>query len=165
LHGGPPLRSPGRILLIAVAAIALAGAAGFVIGRLRRAEPVRVTNVPTPTAAETAACRKLSSLLPGTVGNGLKPRIVHPDSPLLHAWGTPAAVLRCGVGYPPNFLSAQGASNIDGVTWLSTNASDSVIFTAIDREPRVSVAIPQRYTPFDVLTSLSDALKKATTGS
>lgn len=153
------------MLLLALVAIVLAGVAGLVVGRLRRAEPVRVTNVPTPTPAEAAACRKLSSLLPSTVGDGLKSRTVHPDSPLLRAWGTPATVLRCGVGYPPNFPSAQGASDIDGITWLSTDASDSVIFTAIDREPRVSVAIPRRYTPFDVLTTLADALNKATTGN
>jgi hypothetical protein len=145
-------------------AIVAVGAAGFFLGQLRRAKPVRVTNIPAPSAADTAACRKLDSLLPTSIGDGLKSRTVHPKSPLLHAWGTPAAVLRCGVGYPPNYPSSGGASEIDGITWLSTNAGDSVIFTSIDRQPRVSVAIPRKYTPFDLLVSLSRAVNEATTG-
>ncbi len=94
---------------------------------------MRVTNVPTPSPADAAACRKLSALLPSTIGDGLKTRTVHPSSPLLHAWGTPAAVLRCGVGYPPNFPSAGGAAQVDGVTWVTTSANDAVIYT--DRRP------------------------------
>lgn len=108
----------------------------------------------------------MSALLPSTIGDGLKTRTVHPSSPLLHAWGTPAAVLRCGVGYPPNFPSAGGAAQIDGVTWVSTAASDAVIYTAVDRLPRVSLAIPTRYqVAGDLLISLSPALKQATTGN
>jgi len=141
----------------------VAGIAGIVVGQLRRAEPVRVTNVPTPTPAELAACKKLSALLPATIGDGLKSRTVQPNSPLLHAWGTPAAVLRCGVGYPPNYPSAAGAGLIDGVAWDSTGAGDAVVYTAVEREPRVSLAIPRHYAiSFDLLVSLSDAIKKAT---
>jgi hypothetical protein len=148
---------------VAIAAVIVAGVAGVVVALLRRSEPVRVTNVPTPSAAETVACRKLSAILPATIGDGLKSRTVHPSSPLLHAWGTPAAVLRCGVGYPPNYPST-GAGQIDGITWDSTDAKDAVIFTATGRVPRVSLAIPRNYqVSFDLLVSLSDALKKATT--
>ena len=129
-------------------------------------EPVLVTNVPTPTRSDAAACEKLSKLLPATIGDGLRTRTVHPDSPFLHAWGTPAAVLRCGVGYPPHYDAAALPGTIDGIGWYSTEASDSVIFTTLDRLPRVSVAIPHKYQiSFDLLVDLSDALKKATTGS
>lgn len=144
----------------------LALGAGLIVGRLQRATPVRVTNIPTPSPADAAACRKLSALLPSTIGDGLKTRIVHPSSPLLHAWGTPAAVLRCGVGYPPNFPSAGGAAQVDGVTWVTTSANDAVIYTAVDRLPRVSLAIPTHYQiAGDLLVSLSPALKQATTGN
>ncbi len=137
--------------------------AGIAVGQLRRAEPVRVTNVPTPTAEEAAACRKLATLLPATIGDGLKTRTVHPASPLLHAWGTPAAVLRCGVGYPPNYPSAAGAGVINGISWESTEASDAVIYTAVEREPRVSLAIPRHYPiSFDLLVSLSGPITAAT---
>ena len=150
-------------MLLGVLAIVVAGVAGIVVGQLRRAEPVHVTNLPTPTAAEASACRKLAALLPATIGDGLKTRTVHPASPLLHAWGTPAAVLRCGVGYPPNYPSAGGAGLIDGISWVSTVASDAVFYTAVEREPRVSLAIPRHYPiAFDLLVSLSDPLKKAT---
>jgi hypothetical protein len=140
--------------------------AGLIVGQLQRVKPVRVTNVPTPSAADAAACSRLSALLPATIGDGLKSRTVHPSSPLLHAWGTPAAVLRCGVGYPPNFPSTGGAAQVEGVTWVTTSASDATIYTAIDRLPRVSLAIPAHYqVAGDLLVSLSPALKKATTGN
>ncbi len=140
--------------------------ASLIVGQLQRAEPVRVTNVPTPSKADLAACQKLARLLPATVGDGLKTRVVHPDSPLLHAWGTPAAVLRCGVGYPAHYDAAALPGVIDGIGWYSTEASDSVIFTTLDRLPRVSVAIPRKYPiSFDILVSLSSALKQATTGA
>ncbi len=139
---------------------------GLIVGQLQRAKPVRVTNVPTPSAADAAACTKLSALLPATIGDGLKTRTVHPSSPLLHAWGTPAAVLRCGVGYPPNFPSAGDAAQIDGVFWVTTSAPDAVIYTAVDRLPRVSLAIPTHYqVAGDLLVSLAPALKQATTGN
>lgn len=151
---------------MAAVLLLLAGVSGFVVGQLRREKPVRVTNIPTPSAADSAACRKLSGLLPKEIGDGLKPRTVHPASPLLHAWGTPAAVLRCGVGYPPNYPSTGGSAQIDGITWLPTPAQGATVFTAIDRVPRVSLAIPEHYqVTGDLLGSLSAAIKKATAGS
>lgn len=151
--------------MLALAVLLLGGVAG--IGWIRtRTEPVRVSNVPTPSRADEAACRRLADLLPATIGDGLKTRTVHPASPLLHAWGKPAAVLRCGVGYPPNLTADSAASEIDGVTWFNTPADDSVIFSTLDRVPRVSLAIPRTYPiPFDLLVSLSAAIRQATVGS
>jgi hypothetical protein len=146
--------------------LVVAAGSGLIVGLLRRSEPVRVTNVPTPTAAEAAACRKLAGLLPSTIGDGLKKRVVHPSSPLLHAWGTPAAVLRCGVGYPPGFPSAGEAAEVDGITWVSTVASGALIYTSIERTPRVSLAIPTHYQiAGDLLISITPALKQATTAN
>jgi Protein of unknown function (DUF3515) len=144
----------------------VAGVSGYLVGQLRRDKPVRVTNVPAPNAADAAACRKLSALLPKTIGDGLKPRTVHPASPLLHAWGTPAAVLRCGVGFPPNYPSAGGAAQIDGVVWLPTQAAGATVYTTVERLPRVSLAIPDHYqVTGDLLVSLSAAINKATAGN
>jgi hypothetical protein len=124
---------------------------------------VVVTNVPTPDAAGAAACRKLSTLLPEAIGDGMHTRTVKPDSPLLHAWGTPAAVLRCGVGLPPNFNPTANATEIDKILWYSNPVQDAVVYTMLDRTPMVSVAIPDHYqNSFDILVSLSSALKQAT---
>jgi hypothetical protein len=129
-------------------------------------KPVRVTNVPTPNAGDAAACRKLQAVLPKVIGDGLKTRTVHPSSPLLHAWGTPAAVLRCGVGYPPNFPSDGGAAQVDGVIWVPTQAAGATVYTAVDRLPRVSLAIPDHYQVVgDLLVSIGPAIKQATTGN
>jgi hypothetical protein len=127
---------------------------------------VVVTNIPTPNAADAAACRKLSTLLPETIGDGLHTRTVKPGSPLLHAWGTPAAVLRCGVGLPRDYDPTAIASEIDGILWYRNQVHDAVVFTTLNRTPKVSMAIPDHYrTSFDILVSLSSALKQATKGA
>jgi hypothetical protein len=147
------------------ALLAIALAAGLVVGNLRREKPVRVTNLPNPTAADAAACKKLSAALPSTIGDDLKSRKVTPSSPLLRAWGTPGVVLRCGVGYPPNFLTTSQGSEVGGVLWFPTQTDDAVIYTSVDRVPRVSVAVPSHYSQsFDILTSLSDAVRRTTGG-
>ncbi len=146
--------------------IVVAGTAGVVIGILRRDTAVRVRNVPSPTPAERTACEALSRALPATIGDGLRTRTVRPASPLLHAWGTPAAVLRCGVGYPPDFKADSMSGEIDGINWYATQASDAVIYTTVDREPRVSLSVPRHYSQaFDLLVSLTKALKATTAGS
>jgi hypothetical protein len=152
--------------LPAAVLLAVVLVAGFVIGLLSRDKPVHVDNVPTPNAADTAACRKLGALLPHVIGDGLKTRKVSPASPLLHAWGTPAAVLRCGVGYPPNFPSTGQAAKVDGITWVTTDADGATIYTTIERLPRVSLAIPDHYqVAGDLLVSVGPAITQATTSS
>ena len=74
-------------------------------------------------------------------------------------------MLRCGVGAPANLDSTAIPGEIDGIGWYSSPAGNAVIFTTFERIPRVSVAVPNHYTiPFDILVSLSDALKRATKG-
>jgi hypothetical protein len=149
-----------------IALLVAAGAAGLIFGELRRDKPVRVTSLPTPTAAEATACTKLSDALPVTIGDGLKSRKVTPSGPLVHAWGTPGVVLRCGVGYPPNFVTTSLGGDVGGILWFPTQTADAVIYTTVDRVPRISVAVPSHYSQsFDILTSLSDAVKKTTDGT
>ena len=109
LHGGPPLSRTKRWLLLFVAVLVVAAGSGLIVGLLRRSEPVRVTNVPTPTAAEAAACRRLAGLLPSTIGDGLKKRVVHPSSPLLHAWALRRPC--CGAGSAIHRLPVGGRSS------------------------------------------------------
>ncbi len=124
-----------------------------------------MTNVPTPSASDAAACRKLNGLLPDEIGDGLKTRTVHPDSPFLHAWGTPAVVLRCGVGYPPDYQANGITGEVNGIFWYPTQTPDAVVYTAVDRLPRVSIAVPDHYQQaFDVLASLAPVMKAGTSG-
>jgi hypothetical protein len=141
-------------------------AAGFALfGSLNSEKPVHVTDPPVLSGAEAVACKKLAAALPPTIGDDLKPRKVTPNSPFLHAWGTPGVVLRCGVGYPPNFLTTSPGSDVAGILWFPTQTADAVIYTSVDRVPRVSVAVPSHYSQsFDILSSVSDALKQATEG-
>jgi Protein of unknown function (DUF3515) len=139
--------------------------AGLIIGNARRGGPVRVTELPSPSAADAAACKKLSDALPATIGDGLKSRKVTPASSLVHAWGTPGVVMRCGVGYPPNFATSSQATQVGGVVWIPTQISDAVVYTAAYQSPRVSVAVPSHYSQsFDILTSVSGAVRKTTQG-
>jgi hypothetical protein len=145
------------------AIVVVTGAVVGIVVALSGSGAVVVTNVPTPDAAGAAACRKLSTLLPEAIGDGLHSRTVKPNSPLLHAWGTPAAVLRRGVGLPPNYDPTAGAGEIDHIVWYRTALRDATVFTAINRTPMVSVAIPNHYqSSFDILVSLSSVLKQAT---
>jgi hypothetical protein len=143
-----------------------AGAAGLLLGDLRREKPVHVTDPPMPSAADAAACKKLAAALPATIGDDLKGRKVTPSSPYLHAWGTPGVVLRCGVGYPPNFTTTSLTGTVDGIFWFPTETKDAVVYTTVQRTPRVSVAVPSHYgQSFDLLTSLSSAIKATTVGT
>jgi hypothetical protein len=159
--GGRRLRllvGGGFVAVAAITALIIA----LVVGS-GGAPKVVVTNVPTPSAADAAACRTLQGLLPESIGDGLHTRGVTPDSPLLHAWGTPAAVLRCGVPRPASYSSTAIPGSIDGIGWYSEQVGDATVFTTLNRSPRVSVALPKAYPiPFDLLVSLSPALKQAT---
>jgi hypothetical protein len=163
----PPSSPTHRVRLLigagfAVVALVTALVIGLVVGS-GGAPKVVVSNVPTPSAADAAACRSLQALLPESIGDGLHTRGVQPASPLLHAWGTPAAVLRCGVPRPASYSSNAIPGSIDGIGWYSEQVGDATVFTTLNRAPRVSVAVPKDYTiPFDLLVSLSPALKQAT---
>jgi hypothetical protein len=152
-------------LLFVVLAAAVAGGL-LLFGSLNREEPVHVTDPPVPSASDAVACNKLAVALPDTIGDGLKARKVTPSSPYLHAWGKPGVVLRCGVGYPPNFNSTSLTGTVDGIFWFPTQTGDAVIYTTVQRTPRVSVAVPSHYgQSFDLLTSLSQAIKATTIGT
>jgi Protein of unknown function (DUF3515) len=144
--------------MFALLAAVLGG--GLLVRNLLRSGPVHVADLPTLSAADAAACQKLSQALPATIGDGLQRRRVTPSTRLAHAWGTPGVVMRCGVGYPPNFATSSQATEVNGVLWVPTQTSDAVIYTAAYRFPRVSVAVPSQYSQsFDILTSLSGAVK------
>ncbi len=126
---------------------------------------VEVSDVPTPDGQEARECAQLTADLPSTIGKGLEKRDVTPDSPLLAAWGKPAAVLRCGVGIPATYRPGTDLTIVNNIGWYGDDRADDVVYTTITREPRVAVAIPKVHrSSFEVLVDLSGALAKHTQG-
>ncbi len=168
----PPEAAPAPIrvrrlrLLIglgfAVVAVITAVVVGLVVAS-GGAPKVAIGDVPTPSAADAAACRTLQAALPESISDGLPTRAVEPNSPLVHAWGTPAVVLRCGIERPASYDPAGVTSDINGILWYSADVGDATVFTTFRRTPRVSLAIPKSYEiPFDVLVSLTPTLTTGT---
>jgi hypothetical protein len=88
---------------------------------------------------------------------------VQPRSPLVHAWGSPAIVLRCGVPAPADYDpgSPQTAS-VNGVIWFQHIARTSVTWTAIRHTADVELVVPTSYdSQGGCLVELSKALKKS----
>ncbi len=144
-----------RAVLAAVGAAALAACA-------RSVPPVAV-QPPAPAAADRTGCDALAAALPGSLGPKLGARVVQPASPYTRAWGRPAVVLRCGVGYPPGYLPTSTVDDVNGVSWFATQGQDDVVFTTVTRRPRAAVAVPRSYgQAFDVLIALGPAVQQAT---
>jgi hypothetical protein len=119
---------------------------------------VAVSDVPAPQGADLAACNRLHDALPATVGDSLKRRDVTPTSPLVAAWGKPAAVLRCGVGIPATYRPGVELTVIDGIGWYEDDRADDVVYTAMTQEPRVALALPKTKTQsssFEILVDLA----------
>lgn len=94
----------------------------------------------------------LNILLPQRL-ESLTPRVIHPTSQFVHAWGDPAVVLTCGVPVPSTFSAKSSATTaVNGVQWFEETGSDVVTWTAISRHPlakgqsvNVRVQIPTSY--------------------
>jgi hypothetical protein len=118
--------------------------------------------LPHPTGAVLATCAHLVDYLPAVL-DGAHSRVVSPRSPLVHAWGSPPIVMRCGVPEPPSFDpgSPQTAA-VDGVTWFQEVEQDSVRWTAIRRTADVELIVPTSYpAQGGYLVELSKALTKS----
>ena len=116
---------------------------------------------PNPTGPVAAACARLVNYLPAIL-DGQRSRVVEPKSPLVHAWGSPPIVLRCGVpqpaGYDPG--SPQTAS-VNGVIWFQDIGRTSVTWTAIRHDADAELIVPMSYeAQGGFLVELSKALKQ-----
>ena len=108
-----------------------------------------------------AACARLVDYLPATL-DGHHSRVVRPRSPLLHAWGSPPIVLRCGVPQPAGFspISPQTAV-VNGVTWFQQLDVDQVRWTAIRHAADVELIVPKSYdAQGGFLAALTRAVKR-----
>jgi hypothetical protein len=126
---------------------------------------VQVSDVPTPDGEDATACRSLSGDLPQTIGDKLAKRTVEPSSPYLAAWGTPAVVLRCGVGIPATYRPGDDLTVVNNVGWFEDDRQNDVVYTTITRAPRIALAVPRkRKSSFEILVDLSGSIIRHTTG-
>lgn len=107
--------------------------------------PDAVTVVGAPPAPP-AGCAPLLAALPPRLG-GLAPRQVSPAGVSARAWGSPAVVLRCGVGVPAAARTATAQYlTVDGLDWFEVDGPDAIGWTTPLRTPAVSLTVPRRYT-------------------
>ena len=107
------------------------------------------------------ACARLVDYLPNVL-DGSRSRVVSPRSPLLHAWGSPPIVLRCGVPRPQGYSpSSPLTASVDGVTWFQEMGADGVHWTAIRKTANVELIVPRSYeAQGGFLAELGAAIKK-----
>ncbi|WP_153505768.1 DUF3515 domain-containing protein [Cumulibacter manganitolerans] len=83
------------------------------------------------------------------------------------AWGEPPITLVCGVPKPDTVESATNLTAVNGVTWMTTQDIDTsayglpgknVLWTALDREVYVSVAVPTASSGSAVISPISKVL-------
>ncbi|GAB3298479.1 DUF3515 family protein [Epidermidibacterium keratini] len=144
-----------RATLIAIPAALIAGLLVFwIVGnRLSTqdsAQPKPVDGVSiTEVEGTTEICANLVDGLPATIGESKqRPVSDHPES---LAWGDPPVVLVCGVPQPAGLDAAPLLNVVNGVTWkidenVDTSAygvpGTNTLWTAIDREVYIAVAVP-----------------------
>ncbi|MGI8678155.1 MAG: DUF3515 domain-containing protein [Jatrophihabitans sp.] len=132
----------------------------------KAADPTAVLSFAAPPSADAdaAPCAKVLAQLP-IVLTGLSQRVVHtkPDTPFVVAWGSPAIVLRCGVGRPKDLSEGSAAQFIQGGVaggpfYDVQRDGNANVYTTVDRAAYVSITIPGEYQGADKLPTLSQAI-------
>jgi hypothetical protein len=125
-------------------------------------------NPPLPRPAVAEQCAQLGDTLPQRL-ESLRPRVISPRSPLVHAWGSPAVVLTCGVNAPAGYsASSSETTAVNGVQWYQQPATKIVTWTAIRPGTRgapavyVALQVPTHYQAQGAfLVDLASPLKTA----
>ena len=81
---------------------------------------------------------------------------------MVHAWGSPPIVMRCGVPRPAGFSrSSPQTAFVDGVEWFQEIGGTSVTWTAIRKSAYVALIVPTSYpAQGGLLVELGAALKR-----
>jgi hypothetical protein len=78
--------------------------------------------------------------------DGHRSRVIDPRSPLVHAWGSPPIVLRCGVPEPADYdPGSPQTATVDGVIWFQQIGQKSVTWTAIRHNADLELIVPTSY--------------------
>jgi hypothetical protein len=122
---------------------------------------------PAPSPAAAERCAHLGNVLPQRL-ESLRPRVISPRSPLVHAWGSPAVILTCGVPSPPGYSPTSSETTaVNGVRWFEQPGSKTVIWTALrpgdgDQTVNVALMVPTSYQAQGAfLVDLAQPLKTA----
>ena len=100
---------------------------------------------PSPSGSVAIACARLVNYLPSQL-DGHRSRVVEPRSPLVHAWGSPPIVLRCGVPEPASYdPGSRFTATVDGVIWFQQTTAKRVTWTAIRHSADVELIVPTSY--------------------
>jgi len=132
-------------------------------GCTNRNGPVEI-DPPNPGAAARRACEQLAPRLADSLGKGLSRRPTRPESPLVAAWGSPAAVLRCGVPIEPEFKTGDQVIEIerDGtrVGWFAVRRRNKAVWSTPLATVHVELTIPDEYQGAGLLARLTPAVSK-----
>ncbi|GAA2874069.1 DUF3515 family protein [Nonomuraea rubra] len=131
-----------RAAAVLLVLLALAGCGGTV-----QVEP------PVPEGEAVAACDKLATLLPQTVG-GDERGTSTPESPYVAVWGSGAVALRCGVPRPARMAPTDTLQEIGGVGWFP-DPDRPALFTAVTGVAYVEVTVGGEHVAAEVLSDLS----------
>jgi hypothetical protein len=118
--------------------------------------------LPNPDPAVRRACEQLAQQLPDSLGKDLSRRRTKPVSPLVAAWGSPAAVLRCGVPIEPDYQTGdqvieveQGAAKVG---WYAVKRGDHAVWSTPRATVHVELVVPTKYQGAGLLARLTPAV-------
>jgi hypothetical protein len=146
-------------------AVALAAAvlAATTLACSRGSSAVAVA-VPNPGPAARRACEQLAQHLPESLGEGLSRRKTKPESPLVAAWGSPAAILRCGVPIDPGFKAGNQVIEVERdnakVGWYLVKRGDRAVWSTPLATVHVELVVPTRYQGAGLLSRLTPAVSQ-----
>lgn len=151
---------PPKALMIAAIAVAVAAVGSILVfAALRQAppteKPVAIVSVPAPQA-EGADCRALVDALPERLGDYERVAVADPAPPAAAAWRvTPegeAAILRCGLDRPAEFVLGSPLQVVDEVSWFRVGEAGAggdagadqgrSTWFAVDRPVYVALTLP-----------------------
>lgn len=136
-------------LLVGVLAFWLLGGfgkAGPRPGPGARPQSTEPVTMPAPPLSERAAtvCRALLSQLPDSVRE-LRRRPVTAGAEQNAAYGDPAITMACAAGPVPSFPPDATLWGLSGVCWYAVERGGTSVWTTVDREVPVTVAVPAGY--------------------
>ena len=88
--------------------------------------------------------------------------MTEPRTPLVHVWGSPPIVMRCGVPVPEGYDPTSAlAATVNGVRWYQHNGDDAVTWTAVRKGANIELTVPHEYEgQGGFLVELADSIKQ-----